>query len=150
METNTLNSIMVELLQDARHNLKAAGETVAGATEKSFQFASEQLPLMVQEFLRWKFWEGLGTGILEVCIAIFLTWAIFKVLVPATKGAFEEGDEAGIVVGLVGIVAAVIVSAVCIAFSVIDFKQAAKTVLAPRIYMVEWTAEQLKSPAPRR
>ena len=130
----TVNTILIDVLKGVKETgseLYAAGKT---GVAQAVDFALQQAPLVVQEFLSWKMSEAiinlifLGTGALILfCFFIFL-------VKKANKYIHSEAIVA-IGFGMVGTLVAMIFLLINIKN---DIQTIAKIKLAPRVYIIEY------------
>lgn len=127
MNTN-LTQVVIETIEESK---KVLGE--------GFDFAKEQTPLIIKEFLAWRFWEHtilavLLFGVLVVCLVLarklVKAWHGFSDLAIAPTFA---------AVGLVIVIPIAAIGATQHAL------QAIKVGISPRVYLVEFAAETIKT-----
>ena len=131
----TINSVLLDILKGA----KDAGGEIYGASKisvaKAVDFAQEQAPLVVQEFLAWKFAEAL----IKLCLSLCLI-AILGYIAKKCWYYFMETDgESGLGVMFSMIFIVIIFSSMTFT----SFEQMVKVKVAPRVYLIEWTSEQV-------
>ncbi len=125
MNTN-LTQVIIETIEQSKSIL---GEGLS--------LAKEQTPLVVNEFLIWKFWESLITGIAWMLIAIIALYCSFRLVKWAAKCIREDSDD--ILVLPVGI--ACIVLFIPWFFSISLLKESLQIKIAPRVYLIEYVAK---------
>ena len=135
-----LNNILIDILKGAK---EASGE-IYGASKtgivKAVDFATEQAPIVVQEFLAWKSAEAIF-NIVIVSIALFF---MYKFLQWCFKAANSNEDPDNML-GLMGIVIALGLSAALITKGLVgNAEQLIKIKVAPRVYVIEWISNQVK------
>ena len=142
MNQETINSVVIDILK----GVKETGSEVYGATKeglvKAVDFAQEQAPLVIQEFLSWKFYEALielvcsfgVVGLMGLFVYVILVW---------TKGFRYDGDK-HMTRFFIFAVSLIIAAPLCINF--IHIRQPVKTMVqikvAPRVYMIEYVADR--------
>ena len=130
----TVNTILIDVLKGVKETgseLYAAGKT---GVAQAVDFALQQAPLVVQEFLSWKMSEAiinlifLGTGALILfCFFIFLVKKANK---------YKHSEEIiPIGFGMIGTLVAMIFLLINIKN---DIQTIAKIKLAPRVYIIEY------------
>ena len=134
----TVNSILIEMLRGA----KDASSEIYSASKvgivKAVDFAQEQSPLVVQEFLAWRFSQAIIYLVAGV-IALVLLGALVKKCF--SKDWLRETDGAsvvGVIFGI-GIFALVLGKAI-----VPNVETIVKIKVAPRVYVIEWVADQVQ------
>ena len=135
-----LNNILIDILKGAK---EASGE-IYGASKtgivKAVDFATEQAPLVVQEFLAWKSAEAIF-NIVIVSIALFF---IYKFIQWCFKAANSDRTPEDIM-GLMGLILAFALSAALITKGLVgNAEQLIKIKVAPRVYVIEWISNQVK------
>jgi len=113
-----------------------SGDLVKDGTE----FIKEQSPLVVQEFLKWNFMEGLITAILTG--SIILSVIMFCVV---SRKKFDGWIKATDGFVIVPIIPGFFIVCVLIGAGFIpNVKKCLKIKYAPRVYLIEWAANQVK------
>lgn len=134
----TINTILIDVLKGVKETgseLYVAGK--AGVAQ-AVDFALQQAPLVVQEFLSWKMSEaiinliffGVGTVIMLFCLVFLLKKA---------KKNIENGTIVPIFFGTVFTVIALIFLLHNIKN---DIQTIAKIKLAPRVYIIEYVTKK--------
>lgn len=136
----TINNVLVNILRGAQD----ASSEIYGASKvgiiKAVDFASEQAPLVIQEFLAWKSAEAIF-NIVIVSIALCF---VFKFMKWSFK-ALKSGEDPDSPVGFMGLVASVFLSVFLIGNVLIkNTEQLIKIKVAPRVYVIEWVSSQVK------
>ena len=134
----TVNTILIDVLKGVKETgseLYAAGK--AGVAQ-AVDFALQQAPLVVQEFLSWKMSEAiinlifLGTGAL-------ILFCFFIFLIKKAKKHIES--EAIVAIGL-----GMVLTLVAMIFLLINIKNDIQTIakikLAPRVYIIEYVTKK--------
>lgn len=134
----TINSVLVDILKGA----KDAGREIYGASKtgivKAVDFAQEQTPLVVQEFLAWKFAQATIWTVVSVIGLIVLGYIIKK-----CHDWLEEsggGSIIGVIFGGVLFVMVVFMGLIP------NVEQMVKVKVAPRVYIIEWVSDQVNPP----
>jgi FtsH-binding integral membrane protein len=134
----TINTILIDVLKGVKETgseLYAAGK--AGVAQ-AVDFALQQAPLVVQEFLSWKMSEaiinliffGVGTVILLFCLVFLL------------KKAKKYSDHEEIVPIFFATAFTVIVLIFLLRNIKNDIQTIAKIKLAPRVYIIEYVTKK--------
>ena len=131
----TVNSVLIDILKGA----KDAGSEIYGASKtgivKAVEFAQEQSPMVVQEFLMWKFAQSVIWVIVGV-IALGVLSYLFKKCVDW----FSESEGVSIIPGSFFVLMIVLV---CCMTVVPNIEQMVKVKVAPRVFMIEWVSSQV-------
>lgn len=138
----TINNVLVDILKGA----KDAGHEIYGASKtgivKAVDFAQEQAPLVVQEFLTWKFSQSVIYTIVALISIGVLGWIFTR----ARKWASENNDGSEIFgwFGMVGSLIAIL----SVVFSTLipNVEQMVKVKVAPRVFIIEWVSDQINPP----
>jgi len=132
----TINSVLVDILKGA----KDAGSEIYGASKtgiiKAVDFAQEQAPLVVQEFLTWKFAQATIWTVISVIGLIVLGYCIKKCI-----NWLEESGGGSMVGILFGVILFVVVMFVGL---IPNVEQMVKVKVAPRVFIIEWVSDQVK------
>jgi FtsH-binding integral membrane protein len=134
----TVNTILIDVLKGVKETgseLYAAGK--AGVAQ-AVDFALQQTPLVVQEFLSWKMSEaiinliffGIGTVIMLFCLVFLL------------KKAKKNIENEAIVPIFFGTVFTVIALIALLGNIKKDIQTIAKIKLAPRVYIIEYVTKK--------
>ena len=134
----TINTILIDVLKGVKETgseLYAAGK--AGVAQ-AVDFALQQAPLVVQEFLSWKMSEaiinliffGVGTVILFFCLVFLL------------KKAKKNIENDAIVPIFFGTVFTVITLIALLGNIKKDIQTIVKIKLAPRVYIIEYVTKK--------
>lgn len=134
----TVNTILIEMLRGA----KDASSEIYSASKvgivKAVDFAQEQSPLVVREFLAWRFSQAIIYLVAGVVVLALLGALVKKCL---SKEWVEESDGISVVGVIFGIGIFVLVLGKCIIPNVETIVQIK---VAPRVYVIEWVAEQVQ------
>jgi hypothetical protein len=124
MNTNLIQ-VIIQTIEESKQVL---GE--------GFDFAKEQTPLVIQEFLRWKFWEHSLLAAIYLAAALIALWVVLKY----TKTIAREMEELCLLPlgGLLLIIAGTSYGFFSQAFNAIQIT------IAPRVYLIEFAADVLK------
>lgn len=135
----TINTLLVDILTGA----KEASSEIYGASKisviKAIDFAQEQSPLVVQEFLAWKFAQATIFTATTVIALIVITFLIKKCF---SDKWVEKTEGASNMFGLFGIILWMVIVSCKLAPNV---EQMVKIKAAPRVYVIEWVSDLIKS-----
>jgi len=134
----TINNVLVNILRGAQD----ASSEIYGASKvgiiKAVDFASEQAPLVIQEFLAWKSAEAIF-NIVIVSIALCFVFKFMKWSFKALKSGKPDISFA------LCFMSSVFLSAFLIGNVLIkNTEQLIKIKVAPRVYVIEWVSSQVK------
>ncbi len=136
----TINTIFIDILRGS----KEAGSEIYGASKaaiiKAVDFAQEQAPIVVQEFLSWKYAQSILWILLSVIGLIILGFLIKKCI---SKEWMTETSWISLVGAIFGTVFFLMLLFIQ---TVPNVEQLIKIKVAPRVYMIEWASDQLKKP----
>ncbi len=110
-----------------------------GLIKQGIEFSKEQAPLVVQEFLTWSFWNACISTVLYSIMAVVLIGCAIRFW----KKAFKLSEDTWMPVFFVNIIG-VIIGTVAIFLAIDNFRDAVKVKLAPRVYLIEWAASQVR------
>lgn len=134
----TLNNVLIDILRGA----KDAGHDIYGASKmgiaKAVDFATEQTPLVVQEFCKWKFAEATINYIGCFLALLVLGWWLRKLL-----RTFNDASSNGeIFTILVTIVVGILIVVAGVNF-VNNVKDSVKISIAPRVYIIDYVTDKM-------
>lgn len=136
----TINSVLVDILKGA----KDAGQEIYGASKvgivKAVDFAQEQAPLVVQEFLAWKFAQAAIWTIIATIGLLIIGYIIKKCF---SKSWLDDSD--GLSVEGAVIATVIFLSLLFVKF-VPNVEQMVKVKVAPRVFIIEWVSDQVQKP----
>ena len=140
----TINSVLIDILKGA----KEAGHEIYGASKegiiKAVDFAQTQAPLVVEEFLRWQFAKAaieFGVCAFVLSVAGYIVCRLWK----KTRSEDYEFDW----VMPVSVVSVFYIVLTCVYGNLVGIPALETMVqikVAPRIYVIEWAADQINSP----
>jgi hypothetical protein len=135
----TINNVLIDILKGA----KDASSEIYGASKagivKAVDFAQEQAPMVVQEFLTWKFAQSVIWT--TVCVISLVALVVF--FLKCKKLA--ESDSSEDVIGFFGVIVCIIAFICVCAYGVIpNVEQMVKVKVAPRVYIIEWVSDQVQ------
>ena len=135
----TINAVLIDILKGA----KDASSEIYGASKtgivKAVEFAQEQSPMVVQEFLLWKFAQSVIWVIVGV-IAIGVLGFLIKKCVSKLKNSKSDEDQIYVLPIIISVVLSVVI---CFANIVPNVEQIVKVKVAPRVFMIEWVSDQV-------
>ena len=133
-----LQAIVVDILRGAKNASGEIYQASKTAIAKSVDFAVEQTPLVVKEFLRWRMAEA----IIYICIGLaacgFVLWLAQRIIRTSDK----DDDWDGVTVGW-GIRIIAITILICVISS--NAMTITKICIAPRVYLIEYVVSQIHS-----
>jgi hypothetical protein len=137
----TINNVLIDILKGA----KDASSEIYGASKagivKAVDFAQEQAPMVVQEFLTWKFAQSVIWTVVGVIALVVLTVIFLKL----KKLAVENANTGLDVLGFFGMVICIITFlCVCGGCVIPNVEQMVKVKVAPRVYIIEWVSDQVQ------
>lgn len=143
---DTINGMVVEMLKGA----KDVGADIYNATHDAIvsgvDFAQEQAPLVVKEFLTWRAWES---GLHLIFAALTLVGVLIGAYVAYKwfKKANELKTEPVSMLYAVGAAVIVVVSLVWTPTACRTIKGSAMTLVkikvAPRVYLIEYVSDKV-------
>lgn len=137
---DTINNVLIDILKGA----KDAGSEIYGASKtgivKAVDFAQEQAPLVVQEFLSWKFANAFIWTIVAAISIITLLVVAYKCKNWLNKEEYIDDEAFPFII----MVACLFVS-IAVAFEglVPSIEQMVKVKVAPRVFIIEWVSDQI-------
>lgn len=135
----TINAVLIDILKGA----KDASSEIYGASKtgivKAVEFAQEQSPMVVQEFLVWKFAQSVIWVIVGL-IAIGVLGFLIKKCVANWKN--PELFERDLYV-LPIVMSSILIGVICFVNIVPNVEQIVKVKVAPRVFMIEWVSDQV-------
>jgi hypothetical protein len=134
----TINTILIDVLKGVKETgseLYAAGK--AGVAQ-AVDFALQQAPLVVQEFLSWKMSEAIINLIFFGIGAVILLFCLIYLLKKAKKHIEDEA----IVPIFFGISFTVISLIALLGYMKKDIQTVVKIKLAPRVYIIEYVTDR--------
>lgn len=148
MNQETINSVVIDILK----GVKETGTEIYGVTKeglvKAVDFAQEQVPLVIQEFLTWKFYEALIELVCSFGILGLIGGFVYMVF-RHTKNIKDDFDRWALRT-VIFVFSGIFI--VPISTRSINLRQPINTMVqikvAPRVYMIEYVADKTNlSPA---
>lgn len=140
----TINSLVIDILKGA----KETGAEIYGITKEGLVqavgFAQEQAPLVIQEFLTWKFYEA-GLDILMSLVILGILGIIYYIIHRWSK-ELESFDKTM----TRGICSFLLFASFIVLYheGLMNIHTPVKTMIqikvAPRVYLIEYVSEQVK------
>jgi hypothetical protein len=135
----TVNTILIDVLKGVKETgseLYAAGK--AGVAQ-AVDFALQQAPLVVQEFLSWKMSEAI-INLIFFGTAFVILFCFFIFLVKKANKYIHSEAIVAIGLGMVG----TLVAMISLLFNFIkpDIQTIIKIKLAPRVYIIEYVTKK--------
>ena len=131
----TVNSILIDVLKGVKETgseLYAAGKT---GVAQAVDFALQQAPLVVQEFLSWKMSEAI-INLIFFGAAFVIAFCFFVFLIKKANEYIHSEAIVAIGLGMVGTL--VIMISLLFNFIKPDIQTIIKIKLAPRVYIIEY------------
>lgn len=118
---------------------------IESTASKIGDFATEQIPPFITEYLTWKFWEAAFSAsfylILVAVAGVYL--AYWKKIWAWTIEKFEDSDGASLIPTLLS--AAALSLLLIFNFPYDEIKDMIQITIAPKVYLLEKTAELIKN-----
>jgi uncharacterized membrane protein len=136
----TFNAVLVDMLRGVK---TASGEVFAASKTmivKAIDFAQDQAPLVVQEFLKWKMCESiiyLIVGIFAIGISGFFIKKILASRTETKENYSIDGNPCVIGSVVLSIVSAIVFFAVVVPNTL----RIVKITVAPRVYLIEYASD---------
>lgn len=108
--------------------------------QRSGDFVAEQAPLVVQEFLLWRFTQATLWASIELVVFAVCVWYCRRYIKPAMVELDKPTrDQSDLVIGrgVIGGIAAIITGFICFVAAMFNVVEAVQIKLAPRVYMLE-------------
>lgn len=119
-------------------------EWIESATSKISDFAVEQVPPFITEYLHWKFWEA-ATHTVIFMIPILIIWGLYirfrKFIWGLAIDKYGDIDPFSVLV-FSGTVLLIVIT--CIMFPLEHIKDMIQISIAPKVYLLEKAAEIVK------
>lgn len=121
---------------------------IKSAAEKIGEFAANEIPPFVEEFLTWKFWEAsIEAAFWGIPVLVSLVWLIFYCkktfhwAVEMDKNS-KSYDSCWILIPVVSTCAAIAMFFLCAPYS--QIKDMIQIKVAPKVYLLEQAAKIIK------
>lgn len=136
--------------EQLRERLEKYLETIEEAASQAGGFVMEQAPLVVQEYLAWRFWSDIFACVISVVIATAVFFLAGYLRDKATKWKADSWEDKNNRKG--SIAACFIAQSLAIGLTFIPVGiatfDAVKVSVAPRVVLIEKVAD-LRNPKPR-
>ena len=140
----TVNTILLDMLKGA----KEAGSEIYSAGKysivKAVDFAQEQAPLVVNEFVTWKFYEALTNFVLFM-IPVIIALSIIIYAIRYFRSDKRKNEETSLALGMATIISIVLSSAIFGAKIVPSINTMVKAKVAPRVFVIEWVSDNIRN-----
>ena len=139
----TVNTILIDMLKGA----KDAGSEIYAAGKysiiKAVDFAQEQAPMVVNEFVTWKFYEALTNFVLYM-IPVVIMLSIIIYAIRYFRSDKKKSDEVCVTLGIATLLSIVFSSGIFSIHIVPTINTMVKAKIAPRVFVIEWITNQIK------
>jgi hypothetical protein len=110
-------------------------------------FAVNEIPPFIHEYITWKFYENLFPITLYVLFLLILTLVVYKFINPFWKWAFKSSKDNGDPIYFMGpgITTFLITVVVLFAFPYDNIKNCIQITVAPKVYLLEQVTNIIKS-----
>lgn len=143
---SSLNSVVIDLLMGA----KSVGNEIYAASKEGIAsavaFTQEQAPMVMNEFLMWKFMNSTLNFIGYVCL-IILFLAIIRYVFKLAKSMNDEAVPSSLnddpVVPILGALSMILIMSRLVFLAGAELKEMVQIKVAPRIYTIEWVSKQV-------
>ena len=134
-ETN-LQAIVVDILRGAKNASGEIYQASKTAIGKSVDFAVEQSPLVVKEFLRWR----MAKSIIHIASAIIACGLILWYVQRLINSSAKDSDWDGMAIGWAF---KIMTMTVLILVLTANAMTITKICIAPRVYLIEYVVSQI-------
>lgn len=124
--------------KEIKQRIESYLDTLEKGANTATEFAIEQAPLVVQEFLAWEFWSNVTIAAFSLAAFIVAALALKFIRKVSLKKPFDDCDFFIVFVGSAISLAAIIISTLAFASST---RHAVKAKVAPRIIILEKVRE---------
>lgn len=127
---------------DMKAVLKEFFVSMLDGIKQAGSFVKEQLPLVLQEYIAWGFWSNLATCVVWLILLFLAIWINIKMHKAEWFKLDRDGDPSmTILVPILLSVAALLTLFLVFIPSLLEM---IKTLVAPRVYLIEKIAELIK------
>lgn len=134
MNTNAVGILKVKLAENAVELMEWIKETGKAGLETGAAFVKEQTPLLVQEYLKWTFWDAAVSAGVAAGIGI-LSILLVRKIIKSKKIEWDDEDQA--IPAGVGVLIGCIITLIMGICTYNCTKTALKVAVAPRVVLVE-------------
>lgn len=139
-----LNSILIDILKGA----KGAGAEIYATSKagliKAVDFAQDQAPLVVQEFLKWKMLESVVYLVAGLIVIGILGYIIKRMLNARTEEKKEDNDADCFGYEFTSVILSIICGILFFSMIVPQTLRIVKISVAPRVYLIEYASDLYK------
>lgn len=128
MNTN-LTQVIIETIEQSKQVL---GE--------GFDFAKKETPLVIQEFLNWGFIQSIVTGTFFLMVFLLLCYTAIRLWKWVVRARDEETQFFG---GLWAFILSMVIVPILWYGVLRNAKTAIQIKVAPRVYLIEWVANNI-------
>lgn len=143
---SSLNSVVIDLLMGA----KSVGNEIYAASKEGIAsavaFTQEQAPMVMNEFLMWKFMNSTLNFIGYVClIVLFLAIIryIFKLVKRMNADPAHYYLDNDPLIPILGVLCIILIMSRLVFLAGAELKEMVQIKVAPRIYTIEWVSKQV-------
>jgi hypothetical protein len=107
-------------------------------------FASDQIPLVIQEYLSWHFYSNMISFVLMIIfasISSFICYKLFNLRKTVEAGVYDVGPKE---MCTIGVVVFFISTLLLTGLSSIPVSQMVKVKVAPRVVLIDWLKDSVK------
>ena len=137
----TVNSILIDVLKGAKDASAEMYATSKVGLAKAVDFAVEQAPIVVQEFLSWKMGEAIFNVVLYT-IATIILFCIARFLFKKIKDTFINYPEEIVPLSLGLMFSAAMFCLITFLHIKPNIETIIKIKLAPRVYILEYVTKK--------
>jgi len=137
----TINSILIDVLKGVKDAGSEMYATSKVGLAKAVDFAVEQAPIVVQEFLSWKMGEAIFNVILYT-IATIILFCIARFLFKKIKNTKIDYPEEIVPISLAFMFSAVMLCLITFLHIKPNIETIIKIKLAPRVYILEYVTKK--------
>ena len=137
----TINSILIDVLKGVKDAGSEMYATSKVGLAKAVDFAVEQAPIVVQEFLSWKMGEAIFNVVLYT-IATIILFCIARFLFKKIKDTDIDYPEEIVPLGLGLMFSAVMFCLITFLHIKPNIETIIKIKLAPRVYILEYVTKK--------
>ena len=138
---DTVNSILIDVLKGVKDAGSEMYATSKVGLAKAVDFAVEQAPIVVQEFLSWKMGEAIFNVVLYT-IATIILFCIARFLFKKIKNTDINYPEEIVPLGLGLMFSAVMFCLITFLHIKPNIETIIKIKLAPRVYILEYVTKK--------
>jgi len=138
----TVNSILIDVLKGVKDASSEMYATSKVGLAKAVDFAVEQAPIVVQEFLSWKMGEAIF-NVIAYTIAAIVLFSVLRFLLKKIKEAdMNSSPEEIVPIGLGFLFCSVVFCLIIFTQLKPNIETIIKIKLAPRVYILEYVTKK--------